>query len=433
MRSTNLLFLVLTMLCTWTANAVQAQTYFYLGEIAVTPAAPTDQDQVQLQLIGNLSSTGSSITSATAVVNGYTINLALVTQNTIGMDVIVPHTEVVYLGQLSAGTYTVNITGFGVDDLAPADQHVFTVSGGGANACDSLQIASINWTPFSDTALVLHALNQSTTLFDYPGFVLLGDNGDTLASETVNFFGIGLESVHTLEILPGTIMPTSPFNATLHLWTGFFDEQACTWDLSVALCQPDSCSEMLVYIGNTGGALSLGSFTYIIRANGIPITSGALTLTAEQQFTQDTVCLQPGDYEVQLIPEQDPTGGQLYYGVGHPNGIQGPSASVSSTAPDEVAFTCYGPCIEEVQIIREVTDVARLVISMESGLATLIRTDGRALGELRVLDVNGRLVMALDETKDRLQFTTGNWATGLYVLQARKTDGHVLTVRFVIG
>lgn len=35
------------------------QTFFYIGEIAVVPDSPTEEDDVSIQLIGNLSSTGS--------------------------------------------------------------------------------------------------------------------------------------------------------------------------------------------------------------------------------------------------------------------------------------------------------------------------------------------------------------------------------------
>ena len=429
MRSINLLFLVLTMLCTWTASAVQAQTYFYLGEIAVTPAAPTDQDQVQLQLIGNLSSTGSSITSATAVVNGYTINLALVTQNTIGMDVIVPHTEIVDLGQLSAGTYTVNITGFGVDDLAPAYQHVFTVSGD-AFPCDSLVLASLTWSPFNDTTLLVHIFNPTATLFDYPNFVLLADNGDTLAYETINTFGIAQDNYNTLDIPEGTNMPASPFSATLQLFTS--EQLACSWDLPVNLCPSGDCSPVAVELRNFSSTMATGSFQYMLRKSGTVVLSGLFELTDEQQFDVDTVCLAPGQYLMEVLPLQGPNGGQPDFGPSLTPMILGPHAPVMWTTLSAVAFSFYEQCDEVGQGIREPVE-SILQISRSATSTDVYTSDGGALGKIRVFDAQGRVVASQDAFASRHSFRTDGWAHGLYLLQARKTDGHVLTVRFVIG
>lgn len=430
MKTTTLLIVLLTVWISWTAGSVKAQTYFYLGQIAVVPVAPTDQDQVQLQLIGNLSSTGSSITSASADVNGYTVNVALLTENTTGLTVIVPHTEPVDLGLLAAGTYTVNVTGFGVQDLALSDQHVFTVSGS-ASACDSLIFASLTWAPFSDTGLLVHVYNQSSMLFDYPGFLLLADNGDTLAQETVNFFGIAGESYHTLTIPSGTNMPSSPFNGTLQLWTLFYDTLACTWDLPVDLCPPESCTEVILDMQNFGSGLATGSYLYTVREAGLTVATGTFILTDEQQYDQDTICLPPGNYLMELIPQQGPTGGQSSFGVGMGYAVPGPRAPVTWTTPSVVAFNFYSPCIEVAQSVPEVMD-ARLVVSAVSGLSTLFRTDGRALDELRVIDAQGRLVLALSERTARLQFSTDGWARGMYFLEARNADGHVLTARMIV-
>ncbi len=82
-------------------------------------------------------------------------------------------------------------------------------------ACDSLIIDHVQWSAFSDTAVQVHVFNNSTTLFDYPGFVLL-QGTDSLARETVNYFGIAGESYHTLALVDGATVPTSPFQGQLH-------------------------------------------------------------------------------------------------------------------------------------------------------------------------------------------------------------------------
>ena len=429
MRSITPLLLVITVFLAWTANAVQAQTYFYLGQIAVMPAEPTDQDQVQLQLIGNLSSTGSSITSATAAVNGYTINLTLVTQNTIGMDVIVPHTESVQLGLLSAGTYTVNIIGFGVDDLAPPGEHVFTVSGS-IFPCDSLVLASLTWSPFNDTTLLVHIFNPTATLFDYPNFVLLADNGDTLAKETINTFGIGQDNYNTLDIPVGTNMPQSPFSATLQLFSG--GQFACSWDLPVDLCPPGDCSPVVVELRNFSSTIATGSFEYTIRKNGTVILSGLFELTDEQQFDEDTVCLAPGQYIMEVVPQQGPNGGQPDFGPRLTPMILGPHAPVMWTTLSAVAFSFYEQCVEIGQGISE-PEKGILQISRSATSTEVYTSDGGAIGKILVFDAQGRIIASQDEFGSRHTFHTEAWSPGLYLLQARKTDGHVMTVRFVIG
>ncbi len=429
MRYTTPLFLILTTFFGWTANVVHAQTYFYLGEIAVMPAAPTDQDPVELQLMGNLSSTGSSITSATAELNGYTITLALVTQNTIGMDVIVPHTEFVALGLLSAGTYTVNITGAGVDDLAPSGQHEFTVSGG-AFPCDSLVLASLTWSPFTDTTLLVHIFNPTFTLFNYPNFVLLADNGDTLAKETINTFGIAQDNYNMLDIPAGTVMPQSPFNATLQLFSS--QQLACSWDLPVDLCPPGDCSPVVLELRNFSSGTATGSFQYNVRKSGTLVLSGFFELTDEQQYDEDTVCLAPGHYLMEVIPQQGPNGGQPYFGPRLTPMIQGAHAPVIWTALSDVAFSFYEQCIEIGQGISEpvegILHIARSATSTE-----VYTSDGGALGKIRVFDAQGRVMATQVEVGSHHTFRTDAWSPGLYLLQARKTDGHVLTVRFVIG
>lgn len=429
MRTFKTLAPLLTAALFWSISAVQAQTYFYLEGIAVVPVEPTDQDDVQLQLSGNLSDSGASITSATAQVTGSTVTLTLAATSVGGLDVLVPHTEAVDVGILPAGNYTITITGSGTQDFAPQDDHHFTVTGS-ASACDSVVLASLSWAPFSDTALLVHVFNPTATLFDYPGFILLADNGDTLAQETVNFFGIGQESYHTLGIHPGSNMPTSPFNGNLQLWTGFYDTLACSWDLSADLCPPDSCTEVIVDMQNFGSGLATGSFLYTVREGGSTVATGTLVLTAQQQYVQDTVCLPPGNYLMEIVPEQGPTDGQPTFGVGMGYSVPGPHAPVIWTTLSAVAFTLYGPCIDIDQGIKEDAPSTLQLVRSVAGVE-VYRTDSRALGSIQVFDAQGRILSVAVEEGPRHFFSTADWAPGLYVVRIRNADGQVLTARWI--
>ena len=429
MRATTPLFLLLSVLVS-ISPAVEAQTYFYMSQIAVVPASPTVQDNVQLQLIGDLSNTGASITSATAQITGFTVSLAVEATSAGGLEMLVPHTEVVNSGVLPAGDYTITISGSGVQDMAPQDQHHFTVSGG-ASACDPLVLAGLTWMPFSDTALVVHVFNPTAALFDHPGFLLLANNGDTLAKETVNLSGLAQESYNILSIPPGTIMPASPFDATLQLWTDHYQDLGCTWDLPVNLCPPDSCTPVILDIRNSGSGLATGSFSYTVREGGTTVASGSFELTDAQQVDQDTVCLAPGHYLMEIIPDQGPNGGQLQFGVDLAQMLPGPHVPVIWTTLSAIAFTLYDQCIDIEQGIAS-SDPDLLSIMRTANGIEVVRSDGRALGDMKVFDAQGRILVTVKEATARHDFIMADEAPGVYILQAVNKDGKRLTARWVV-
>jgi hypothetical protein len=59
------------------------------------------------------------------------------------------------------------------------------------NPCDLIGITDVRYDAFSDTAILVQVVNNSPEIFSYPGFILFDTEGDTLAREQVNFFGIG--------------------------------------------------------------------------------------------------------------------------------------------------------------------------------------------------------------------------------------------------
>jgi hypothetical protein len=411
----------------------QAQTYFYIDQITVVPASPSDQDNVQLELSGNLSSSDSFVDTAFATVNGFAVTL-MVNANTsggIGIPVLVPHTETLHIGQLTAGTYSISVAGSGVDDSAPSAQHSFTVTGGTSTVCDSLILASVSWAPFSDTALLVHAFNPTSELFDYPSFILLDANGDTLAKETVFYFGIGAESWHTLSLQPGAVIPDGPFTGTLELWTLFGQQLACSWSRSFDLCPQTPCAPLTASIQNNGGALAIGTFQYTIRHLGDLVANGTFELTADAQYDSDSLCLPPGNYLMEVVADQAPSGGQPFFGVSLGNGVQGPSAPVIVTTLSAVAFNFYEACAEGTQGIVE-RPADELTIAYGKGMVSVERTDGKPLGQLSVYDAHGRLLARLDERTGRHQFATSSWASGLYVLQSLGGNQRPLTARWVV-
>lgn len=99
-------------------------------------------------------------------------------------------------------------------------------------ACDTLIINCCDLSLIGSDTVMLYANNPSSVLFDYPGFVILDSNMDTIAKETVNYFGIGQGfQTHYMSLYSPLILP---FNGTLELHTGFFTALACSWPLHIA-------------------------------------------------------------------------------------------------------------------------------------------------------------------------------------------------------
>lgn len=408
-------------------------TEYYVEQINVLPASPSDQDAVQLVVSGYLANTQSYVSGITATVDGFNVLVTIIASNFGGINipVTVAHADTVVLGTLPAGTYTINLNGNMIMDSAPQAQHSFTVSGGAATVCDSLVLASVSWAPFSDTALLVHVFNPTSTLFDYPGFILHDANGDTLAKETVNFFGIGQESWHTLAIQPGATIPQGPFNGTLELWTLFGQELACSWNQSFDLCPPAPCAPLNVFLQNTGGGMTLGSFHYTVRQMGNEVAGGTFVLSQNAQYDSDSLCLPPGAYLMEVVPDQGPTGGQPFFGVGLGNEVQGPGAPLVFTTLSAVAFNFYGACSNGTQGIA-VADPANLVLNTGNGRVSVRRTDGQVLGELLVFDAQGRIVLDAVEAGAQHEWSTAGWASGLYLLREQGLRGSLLTLRWVV-
>ncbi|MBN2173944.1 MAG: T9SS type A sorting domain-containing protein [Bacteroidales bacterium] len=100
--------------------------------------------------------------------------------------------------------------------------------------CDSVLIQCCEFNKVDSNTITIWAANHSPYLFDYPSFVLVNLNSDTIAKETVNYYGIGYYyQEHTLSIVKP---PDLPFDGTLLLYTGFNDTLWCEFPIYI----PDS-------------------------------------------------------------------------------------------------------------------------------------------------------------------------------------------------
>jgi hypothetical protein len=398
-------------------SAIHAQTHFYMDQIAVVPGNPTTSDNVSIHLIGNLSDGGAYIASAEATVTGGMVVLDVVAESNGGITVLIPHTEVIMLGQLPAGDYEITL-GAGssaVWDMALEEEHFFTVTGSGGDPCDDLTLVSVHWQAFADTALIVHVLNSGPVGFDYPNFILFNEQGDTLARETVNFFGIANESWHVMRILDGVVLPDVPFNGRLELWTFFTDSLVCTWDQSFDLCPPAPCASLSPTLVNLSGALVTGSFQWGVYDDADIVAQGFFELTPTVQSTDTTLCLPPGNYHLNVSPLDPGFIGILQYYAGAPGGQATATMPVTASLPVLLPFTFYGPCIPGSQSITEYAPSA-LITAPRAGGMLVQHPDAEPLGPVWLFDVQGRLLFSTTANTDRLFVPMDK--PGVYVLRA---------------
>jgi hypothetical protein len=353
------------------------------------------------------------------------VNITLVAMSNGGITVLVPHTEVIELGQLPAGTYTIDFTdaSTGILDGAPLAQHTFTVSGP-VFPCEDLTI-DVQWAYFSDTAVVVHVQHTTVEQFDYPNFILFDAQGDTLAKETVTYFAIAQDSWHTLRLMDGVEAPVGPFAGRLELWTSFTSTLACTWEQTFDLCPNTSCVTVYPSIDNFGGALPIGTFNWTIADDGGVVATGQFELTNDMQQDADTVCLPAGEYYMSVEPLTPPTGGAPTFFVAGPGFLSTDTRPVVWSLPVDLNFMLLPYCAETPQGIAD-DKAPGLIVAIAPGGMWVHTVDGRKLGALQLLDAQGRLLQTVTATTDRHFLSVGT--PGVYVL---RTGDH--TIKVVAG
>lgn len=404
------------------AGALSAQTNFYIGQIAVVPAAPSTSDNVSIHLIGDLSDTGAFIAMAEADVSGNAITITIVSGSTGGLAVLVPHTEVILLGMLPAGVYTIDfsISSVGIWDMAPVEQHSFTVSGG--EPCAELELVSVQWQAFGDTALMVHVMNNSSSIFAYPNFILFNAQGDTLAKETVNLFGIGNEGWHLMRIQSGVAIPDEAFNGRLELWTDFTEELACSWEQEFSLCPDEACSDLEIHLSNTLSSPVIGTYNWMLSDHLGGMYNGQFALSAQEQNVSATLCLPPGEYYLNVDPNDPSSMDAPRYYASAAGGQLTNSGMATASLPTELQVTFYGPCTSGTQSVVDLSAAALLVRNTSGGL--YVETgDGRPLGAVGLWDMQGRLHFS-GQGADQLFVALP--APGVYLLRAGEASVKVL-------
>ncbi len=126
-------------------------------------------------------------------------------------------------------------------------------------SCDSVEIFSVQLSIINPTVEVV-VKNSNADIISYPGFILFNTNADTLAMESVNYFGIGTNyQTHDLNLLNSINLP---FNGYLELHSWFYDSLKCTFAVSIdttfAAIVPSFLSSVNVFPNPTNNLITLG-------------------------------------------------------------------------------------------------------------------------------------------------------------------------------
>ncbi len=309
----------------------------------------------------------------------------------------------------------------------------FSITASAQTDCDSVDVISVKYSPFTDTLIVVHVENNNPNeIFDYPGFVLLDSNGDTLAKETVNYFGIGGESIHTLEVRDGVHDPLNDFLGSMELHTNFYDVLACSWNLNQSLCADEPCDSMIIGLQNWGGALVIGDFTWQVDdEDGMLVDSGSFTMEAQGQFWSQGLCVPAGNYTYNLTALTQPSGGGPNMTVTSSSNF---SASMISMPFDwfnqvgsDMDVPFYSFCAESPNSVESVIKEQHVQLIFNALTNTLLCNE--LMSSFNVYSASGQLVFT--DTPRMNSVSVPKLSPGMYVALVKTEKGEA-TIKFIL-
>lgn len=293
------------------------------------------------------------------------------------------------------------------------------------SACDSVLIHSLNYDLFhSDSLIEVVVKNESSVFFNYPALVLLDANGDTVASEDVNFFGLGnYYQGHTLTL-------HEPLNDHIVLGgqlvlTGMNESVYCTWEDDYDLCG-DSCSKVRIVMQGSNFPSDSHTYVYdVVDSNANVVAHDTMHLDSAHYTAWDTACLVPGNYSIVWERLNSETIEPLHFRVDALYTYTGPLTN-NSAQTASIQFDMMRACIDS-----DTTD-STLSVPINAGLdhvsfgcndqCILIQNSGsnRMLG-VRVFDLHGRLIHQSTSTENFQQIPIRQ--EGIYLVQVQTEGG----------
>lgn len=316
--------------------------------------------------------------------------------------------------------------------LLPAWAFILTLPVFGQSPCALVTIEHLQYDAFDPSAVELVVNNQSNELFSYPGFVLVDDQGDTLAREQVSFFGIGNgPQAHYLSADPDVTILTGVFDATLLLFGEFGDTLYCTWPLEdITLCPPDSCIQAEIYLTNTGTLVEFNAFWWMYDTNdGTQVANGSMNMDDMNATHFDTLCIPPGAYTLEFsgfspIDETYISGitPNYQFTLGTNTALQ------QDSTPLDLSFNWYNACVDGT---NGITTPAERELTIDQFGDHLRITDplGRALGDISLWSSDGRLVGQWVTNAPSIQLPLAQLAPGIHLVRVVAENRNTVTQR----
>jgi hypothetical protein len=182
---------------------------------------------------------------------------------------------------------------------------LITLTSNAQDPCASLQIVSVQLNALNSEYITIKVLNESTEIFSYPGFRIYDSDNNLVGEEEVFFFGIGEESVHEVAHSLGDIAAGEEYELTLELWTGFYEEMACSFSDGFILIPEDNCAAINMSLSQLWNTQSEENYLLTINdSEGNEVFSGFYDFPSPDGLYMDEFCLAQGCYEM-LIGTDD--------------------------------------------------------------------------------------------------------------------------------
>jgi hypothetical protein len=281
----------------------------------------------------------------------------------------------------------------------------------GQSPCDSLT-TDAKYSAFTDTLVEINVINTGSSFFSYPGFILYNASMDTVAKETVNLFGIGPVSNHVLKVYPG--MPlTNAFNSTLQLYTNMYSSLSCTWNKPVDLC-PTACVNIFLRLENADSTIVTGTTNWSLMNGSSPVASGSFLLDNITQYDEDTICVMPGNYSLNVSPGNMTLGGQPFFSVlqNQFSNVPHPKAFYIHTN-QQLPFILYQRCF-----INSVAEQARSSFGVnQDGSQVTVLNPKSLQGTISLYDINGRKINSWKLAGEKTIISLDDQPPGFYVVR----------------
>lgn len=285
--------------------------------------------------------------------------------------------------------------------------------------CDSIVLHTVSFDPLnSQTKVQVLVENQSTWLFDYPKFILRDAQDDTVASEYVNFFGLGnYIQAHTLKLEPG-LASTTVAGGKLQLYS-ISDTLLCEWENDYELCV-DSCIDLVVIMQGGSFPSAYHRYTYAITdSNNTVVLSDTLVLDSANYTDWDSICLPIGAYHVDFVEDVSSATEAVYARVDPFHNTSGPV--VNGQGDLSFDLDVFTMCLHPLDTIDDPLGLpaqqrADLIIHQSnkvihvSGIQDFSST-------LNLYDINGRLLNTTRANVSTASIDAVGFAAGTYVLE----------------